>query len=1551
MQFGILSADEVRRMSVVELDETSMYHRGAPTPKGALDHRMGTVDRRLNCGTCELDVRSCSGHFGHIELPLPIYHSAFLETVRKVLNCICYSCSRLRFSQEEMSEYELDPNAVAIHKKQRLSAIYTTCRFRRRCPHCNSPCPIFVRLNALMLQTDWSNVDDSAFESPEEKAYLTHATNPTMVRELLVNMADEDVAWLGFDPKNSHPREMVLTVLAVPPPVLRPSVMVTEGSRARGQDDLTIKLGEILKRRHALVKALKGMPTSDHITDPVVLDLWEKLTQDIGVYFHNNPRLNKLSTQRSGVPTKCLFGRLKGKQGRFRMNLQGKRVNYSGRTVISPDPLLDVDEVGVPVSMAVQLTIQELVTPENIGTLSQRVHIGSGHITGAESIITPDGTNIQLEYCQNRDKLLIQEGWIVERPLQDGDYVIFNRQPTLHRCSMMGHRVVVMHRGDTFRVNLAVVGPYNADFDGDEMNLHVPQSPLATSEVRGLMSVVEQCVSPQAGRPVIGLVQDALLGGYLMSSIDTLVARSTFMQTIAAARRRDQGLDKRTQLPPPPFAYPEPLWTGKQLLEVVLPPITVENPKEVNQLWDTSTDDGSMAKIAAHPLVIRDGRILCGQLNKARLGVAPGSIMHHCLLALGNQVAVSVMGDLQRMINRWLLERGFSIGIGDCVPSEGVDAQMRQGICTVMTRVDTLQSEIPRWSSLTLGGASDEGRRGLEEIAVESTIHRMVNKVQMSTGSLVRSEMTTKNGLGCMVTAGSKGNSINICQIMLCVGQNCVNGARLAPNGEDDRTLPSYARGDRSMDGLGFVSNSYILGLNARETFHHAKGGREGLVDTAVKTSKTGYLQRRMIKAMESHRVDHDLTVRDAYNNIVEFVYGGDGLNPVKMERMPIRAYTMGDDELRKRFVTDEQCHDLQEKELQRMLETRDEVRENRIHLMNQTTETWVTGSVDPRRVMQLVTSTAHTAGDDTVRHEQVVVDIETLVARLTDEAAFLPFTSANLRLSLLFELRTAVVVERVGTSCKQWAKIIAMLHDTISQSFAEAGEMVGCIAAQSIGEPATQLTLNSFHLSGVAQNGVGQLSGIPRIAEIIDGTKVIKTARMLMPLVDANGPYEALEVYARSLEHCTLTKLITSYEMEVMPPNCCDTYYSNDSLFLAMHAMCNPEKSPVARSCMRLVLNRRLLSRRGMTPANVVQRLHLCYPEQLRVVASPASATDWVLRVWVQGTHSDEAAAAFFSQMMKNTVIGGTAGIQLAELREVPQVVVSPGRALSVQQEIVIETAGTDLAEMMWQPDICWERITTNSIVNVFEVLGISAARVLIFHELRQLIAGDSNKVNDRHLMMVANCMTQNGVIMSLSRHGINRIAETGPLMRSSFEETSEVLTDAGVFCERDTVQGVSQSIMLGKTPFVGTGCSQVLRPTKTTTASMHTGGDVNVLQACCQRRVGQSRFRGHTREPQQTRPPREDVDTLFASESDDSRFRRHLTEGLPHQDVSWLGLWEHEGIDNNLSDMFGEELFAEHLVSDAEATEQQENADSARDQELVEVVSRMPYRVPPSP
>ena len=324
---------------------------------------------------------------------------------------------------------------------------------------------------------------------------------------------------------------------------------------------------------------------------------------------NNNIRGQKQSTQRSGAPTKSITDRLRGKDGRIRGNLMGKRVDFSARSVITPDAVMDVDQVGIPYKVAMSLTVPERVTSYNIESLTRRIVNGPTHIFGAENVITANGITINLENCENRDKIRLQYGWVVERFLTDNDVVIFNRQPSLHKVGMMGHRVKLMP-GNTFRLNLCCANPYNADFDGDEMNLHVPQSPAAIADVVTLMMVPTQIISPQANRPVMGIVQDSLLGSHLFSCDDIFLTRQEACHIVAHIRY------SRKSLPPPAVQLPQERWTGKQLLSMLLP--------------DTLRM-GSLSKSAdlkEHTrVVVRHGRILTGVLKKAMLGTPAGGFV------------------------------------------------------------------------------------------------------------------------------------------------------------------------------------------------------------------------------------------------------------------------------------------------------------------------------------------------------------------------------------------------------------------------------------------------------------------------------------------------------------------------------------------------------------------------------------------------------------------------------------------------------------------------------------------------------------------------------------------------------------------------------------------------------------------------------------------------------------------------------------------------------------------------------------------------------------
>lgn len=995
VKFGLLSSEEIERMSTVHIKDTTIYYRGLPNPNGINDHRMGTVDRRLLCGTCCKDVRHCQGHIGHIKLSFPMYHIGFFDTTFKCLRCVCFACSKLLLTEDEKAI--LSNNEFG---KNQFSNVYNSIKTRKKCLHCQFLQPNYIR-GALTIRTEWPA--DTEWENEDEKEYCQQIFSQKDAISILRHISDDDCRLLGLNPETCHPKNTILTTILVPPPVARPAIMASEGSRSRGQDDLTHKLQDINKKSNELANHINGIHWNNVIVTPELQEKINKLQFEVFTYMNNNIRGQKQSTQRSGAPTKSLTDRLRGKDGRIRGNLMGKRVDFSARSVITPDAVMDVDQVGIPYKIATSLTIPERVTSINIETLTQRVANGANRIDGAESVVTSNGVMIYLTHCENKDKIRLQYGWIVERYLQDDDIVIFNRQPSLHKMGMMGHRVKLMP-GSTFRLNLCCANPYNADFDGDEMNLHVPQSPAAAADVAMLMMVSRQVISPQANKPVMGIVQDTLLGAHLFSKQDVFVDRKTACHLIAGLKYGQHNL------PSPCILLPVERWSGKQLLSLIIPASMSMELEFKNSNISNHTK-----------CFVRNGHILTGVLNKSLLGTSAGGFVDILFREYGSSVAVRWMSEIQRLVNAWLILRGFSVSIKDCVLSEKGEERVKERICTAMRYAQELLKEPLEKDSP-------------EASVLESTIVRILSKTLMQTGGIVDEELGSDNAIRNMVNAGSKGNPINLSQICGCVGQQSVEGHRVFPE-KGGRTLTCFDYVDNSLAGQGFVQNSYALGLHPHEYFFHAMGGREGLVDTAVKTATTGYIQRRQIKSMEDHKVCYDGTVRTAEECIIDFSYGGDCMDAARVERVKLNILNESIDSI---------CDRMTSWEAENAIYNRDLILRCKISLLVTELDTRVLLPFNPYR-MHL----KHLKGESATFDE-----IEDIVKNVV-----LKRKSAIYRACILdFFCSSKLYAAKLST--EEIYEIFQKIESKWIRSRVNYGEMVGSIAAQSIGEPCTQMSL-----------------------------------------------------------------------------------------------------------------------------------------------------------------------------------------------------------------------------------------------------------------------------------------------------------------------------------------------------------------------------------------------------------------------------------------------------------------------------------------------------------
>ncbi|MBC7090065.1 MAG: DNA-directed RNA polymerase subunit A', partial [Methanobacteriaceae archaeon] len=684
---------------------------------------------------------------------------------------------------------------------------------------------------------------------------IDYKLTPSEVRERLERIPDEDSLLLGVNPKVARPEWMVLTVLPVPPVTVRPSITLETGERS--EDDLTHKLVDILRINQRLKENMEaGAPQL------IVEDLWELLQYHVTTYFDNEASGVPPARHRSGRPLKTLAQRLKGKEGRFRGNLSGKRVNFSARTVISPDPNISINEVGVPEIIAKEVTVPVYVTEWNLDEVKEYIKNGSDKHPGANYVIKPDNRKIRI-YEETKEAILekIEPGYIVERHLKDGDIVLFNRQPSLHRMSMMAHEVRVLPY-KTFRLNLCVCPPYNADFDGDEMNLHVLQTEEARAEAKTLMRVQEHILSPRFGGPIIGGIHDHISGAYLLTRKGTKFEEGDAFQLL-----------KRAGIPLPDRKGRK--WTGKEIFSMVLPDdLNMTYKAEICRKCDECQKED--CKYDAY-VIIENGQLKSGVIDEKAYGAFSGKILDHIVKEYGTDKAREFLDSATRLAIAAIMKVGFTTSIRDEEIPEEAKERIEAHLKNAEKRVDRLIEAYENGELEPLPG------RTLEE-TLEMKIMQVLGEARDKSGEIAEEYLDMEeNHAVIMALTGARGSMLNLTQITACVGQQSVRGSRIT-RGYNKRTLPHFKKGELGAKARGFVHSSYKEGLDPLEFFFHAMGGREGLVDTAIRTAQSGYMQRRLVNALQDLTVTDDGMVIDNRGIVVQRLYGEDGVDPAKSD-------------------------------------------------------------------------------------------------------------------------------------------------------------------------------------------------------------------------------------------------------------------------------------------------------------------------------------------------------------------------------------------------------------------------------------------------------------------------------------------------------------------------------------------------------------------------------------------------------------------------------------------------------------------------------------------
>ncbi len=830
VQFGLLSPKMIKKMASAKIVTPELYDKeGYPVDGGLMDIRLGVIDPGLRCKTCGSKLKECVGHFGYISLARPIIHLNFSGVILTLLRCTCRECGRILIPQDKLDKYSEKLRQYGKEKGEELlrkKIREVIQRLGNKCPHCKA------KQGKVAIEKPTTFLEDDKRISPIE------------IRTRLEKISDSDAELFGLNTKIARPEWTVLTVLPIPPVTMRPSITLETGERS--EDDLTHKLGDIVRINQRLFENINaGAP------EIIVEDLWDLLQYHITTFFDNEVAQLPPARHRSGQPLKTLTERIKSKEGRIRHNLAGKRTNFSARTVISPDPMLDITEVGVPEVMALKLTVPERVTQWNMGYLKKFVEKGPKKYPGANYIVRPDGKKKKLtEETIEQALEELQPGYVVERHLMDGDIAIFNRQPSLHRMSMMVHHIRVLPF-KTLRLNPAVCFPYNADFDGDEMNLHIPQTEEAMAEAEILMLVQTQLISPRYGLAVIGCVQDAISGNYLLTQKSFSMGREAAIDLLARAEVPELGRLPRKETV-----------TGKEIFSVILP-----------------EDFGFVgrSKSPEEPeVVIEGGKLVSGVMDKNNLGEGSGLLLRNIHHKYGEKKAVEFIGKVFRLGIQVLMKRGFTTTVSDTDLPEKISREVRQLLDSSRNGVNELIRQYREGQLEAFPG------RTLRE-TLELKIMEVLNRARNEAGLIVSRNADRSSHTMIMALSGARGTTINLAQMAATVGQQALRAKRIE-KGYKHRTLSCFERNDIGPEAHGFIKNCFKKGLSPPEFFFQAMVGRDSLMDTALRTPKSGYLYRRLANAMQDLKVEYDHTVRDASRRIIQFSYGEDGIDVSKSE-------------------------------------------------------------------------------------------------------------------------------------------------------------------------------------------------------------------------------------------------------------------------------------------------------------------------------------------------------------------------------------------------------------------------------------------------------------------------------------------------------------------------------------------------------------------------------------------------------------------------------------------------------------------------------------------
>jgi DNA-directed RNA polymerase II subunit RPB1 len=1456
VDFDILGNEEIHTMSSIKqgLDAHDLYDNLEPKKGGLLDTRMGPLGYSDYCDTCGFNSDYCPGHPGHIELAENVFNIGYLDYVKKILEVVCIKCSKVLINKNELIVKKL---LKTTQGENRLDSIRELSKNISYCDKKNDGCgsPVFkikkqIKKNIaeikIIAEIEYDTRDTDNLKG--DKGFQPFELTPQIIYVILSNISNMDCEIIGMNPYRSRPEDKIHKFYHIPPPVIRPSVkadfMSNGGTK---EDDLTHKLSDIIKKNNDIIKKQDNIGDSKnkYIKDHVHL-----LQCHIAV-FQNKDAVTLDKNDAKTKQFKPLVKRLKGKEGRVRKNLMGKRGDFSARTVVTGYPSCSADEVGVPVRIAKILTFQEIVTENNREILQKLVDTGPNKHPGANIVFQ----EIKYGKIQKYDAIdlkgrtvQLKIGDIVERHMQNGDPVLFNRQPTLQKQSLLCHRALIIDDETlmTYRLNLSATGPYNADFDGDEMNIFCPQTIQGRIELEEIADIKLQYISPAYSRSSMGITQDGLIGAFTLTHPEMLINYKDAINLMSSTHLNDFSF----------FSNKKENYTGKELFSLII-------PEEI--------------RIKTKYHTIKNGILTDGQLTK---NILKAGTRDNLIQLIWNQYnptkTVEFVNSCQWLVDSFNMYNGFTVGIGDIDINEKTKKEIAIYIASIQSKVDSIITTKENTPSY------------MDESLYESKIYMELNVIREEVSKIVLNQVKDDNNFKIMLTSGSKGTPANLGQMIGCIGLQVSEGG-LVKKKLNRRTLPYFHQDDDRSMARGMIVNSYYQGLSWTEFIFHIGGGRENMIDKAIKTAETGYLQRKLIKMGEDVMIKYDGTVRTANDHIVQLLFGYTGIDTTRCHEYEISLLKMSNNDIRDTLTfTKEELLNLKNFNAYDNTKLFHELREMRNNIRSSVQKFGMDYkllhdkymiSINLNRIVNNYIEYGKNNKNNIIDDPKYILnkledalnpDNMSLISmskkQMSDASSFKyiddRISKTITKYSLYDALNPKKVINQYKLTYKQFDTMMDEIIKEHNKNVIDYGEMVGIIGAQANGEPLTQMNLDAIHSTG--HGNISYLtSGVSRVKEIFSVTKSdkMKTPQMSVFL---NKKYrnnrDIVNKIASHIKFTSISDIFKKIDVHNDPEpykkggfmetdNIGKPFYTSKSETL-IGCQSDIENLPIL---IRIELFKDLMLEKGITLFEIQSKfcswwekrhsdIKSMKKEEKRILMKisaisilSSSENDDKIFIHIRFGIKDidkkdkfnySTLEAFIDNIISNFQLKGIKGVKkINEIspeninvfgndRNSNEYDENDNEEIHKEEEYVIYTAGCNLEEIRYIFGVDLKRTISNDIVNVYETFGIEFARTLIIREIIYAYGRAGHEVHYHHVSVLVDLMTIEGFIMQIDRHGMAK-SDQEPMSRASFERQPDQFLKAAVFSETDNLNGVSARIMMGMIIKGGTGYPDVMMNT----------------------------------------------------------------------------------------------------------------------------------------